>query len=178
MKKLLQVLSLGFILSFALLGFAQENQMMDSDMESSVVHAAVHMSYGHYLTDAHGRALYVVVNGDETVPCEGECAAAWPPYTEESMSMMEGDMMESSEEMADSEEMAESDDMMGEAVDPMLIGTVMREDGTTQITYNGYPLYYFVGDTEAGVVNCQAVENFGGIWYILSPSGEINTTSN
>ena len=91
---------------------------------------------------------------------------------------MEGDMMEGSEDMTESEEMAGSDDMMGEAVDSMLIGTVLREDGTTQITYNGYPLYYFVGDTEAGVVNCQAVENFGGTWYILSASGEINTTSN
>ncbi len=173
MKKIFKMIGLSFILSLVFIGFAQDTQATDMAMEASVVHAAQHMSFGHYLVDSHGRTLYVVVNGDETVPCEGECATAWPPYTEESMSMMEGDAMGDS-----SEEMSDSSEMMGEEIDAMLIGTVMREDGTTQITYNGYPLYYFVGDVEAGQVNCQAIANFGGTWYILSPNGEINTTTN
>ena len=75
-----------------------------------------------------------------------------------------------------------SDEMSGDAmamasVDAMLAGTVERMDGTTQITYQGHPLYYFVGDEEPGEVNCQAIENFGGTWYVIAPSGEIVKTA-
>ena len=49
-----------------------------------------------------------------------------------------------------------------------LFGTTQRDDGTTQVTYNGHPLYYYSGDTAAGDVNGQGLN---GKWYIANPDG-------
>ena len=49
------------------------------------------------------------------------------------------------------------------------MGTTARTDGTTQVTYAGWPLYYFVKDQKAGDATGQDV---GGVWYVLSPKGE------
>ena len=52
-----------------------------------------------------------------------------------------------------------------------LLGTTTREDGTTEVTYAGHPLYYFLSDKAAGDVTGQGVNGFGGPWYVISPSG-------
>jgi predicted lipoprotein with Yx(FWY)xxD motif len=166
MKKILQILGLTVSLTLGLLAFAQDDQMQNETMAASPLHVAEHETLGSYLVDAQGRTLYVVVNGTETVPCEGDCATAWPPFTQEGMMM------------ADESEMASEDMAMMPTVDPALLGTVVRADGSTQLTYNGHALYYFVGDVAPGEVNCQAVAQFGGTWYVLSPTGEVITTAN
>jgi predicted lipoprotein with Yx(FWY)xxD motif len=51
-----------------------------------------------------------------------------------------------------------------------LIGTVKRTDGTTQVTYNGMPLYYFSGDQAAGQLTGQ---NTNSVWFVLRPSGTV-----
>ena len=61
------------------------------------------------------------------------------------------------------------DTMAGEGVDATLLGTITRDDGTTQVTYNGWPLYYFAGDTAAGDTTGQGME---GVWFLVSPTGE------
>ncbi len=165
MKTTLKLTSLAAALTLLLLAFAQQS----APMEALPVHVAEHETLGNYLVDAAGRTLYVVVNEGEVVPCDGECAEAWPPFTLEGMESMMG------EDMAAEGDVSEA--MMGAQLDPSLVGTVAREDGSTQVTYNGYPLYYFVGDVEPGEVNCQAVEQFGGIWYVLSPQGDVITAA-
>ena len=50
-------------------------------------------------------------------------------------------------------------------------GTTERDDGSTQVTYAGHPLYYYVDDPP-GQVLCQNVEEFGGLWLVVEPSGE------
>lgn len=50
-------------------------------------------------------------------------------------------------------------------------GTSARTDGTTMVTYNGHPLYYFIGDKKAGDVSGQGVNGFGALWFVVSPSG-------
>ena len=40
-----------------------------------------------------------------------------------------------------------------------------------QVTYNGHPLYYFVGDTKPGDTTGEGINAFGGGWDVLSPSG-------
>ena len=56
-----------------------------------------------------------------------------------------------------------------------LLGKTQRAEGATQITYNGWPLYYFVPDTDAGDVDGQGVD---GAWFVLSADGKlIKTTS-
>lgn len=159
-----------------------------------------HDALGSYLVDAEGRTLYVVVDaGGNPVPCEGPCAEAWPPFLVEDMGegsmgddamgddamgddatddTMDGDMGD--DDMGDGD-MAGGDmgdgDMAGAMVDASVIGTVRRPDGTTQVTFAGHPLYYFVNDVLPGEVNCQAVAQFGGTWYVLSPEGAVITTS-
>jgi predicted lipoprotein with Yx(FWY)xxD motif len=51
-----------------------------------------------------------------------------------------------------------------------LFGTINRTDGTKELTFNGYPLYYYEYDTGAGNINGQGV---GQIWYVMSPSGTV-----
>ena len=54
-----------------------------------------------------------------------------------------------------------------------LLGTLTRDDGTVQVTYNGWPLYHFSGDTAPGDTNGQGLE---GVWFLVSPTGVSHST--
>lgn len=97
---------------------------------------------GSYVTGEDGKALYVFLpdEGDKS-KCNGECATNWPPLT--------GDV-------------AAGDGVTGE------IGAITRDDGTTQVTLGGAPLYYFIGDVAAGEVNGQGLQD---VWYLASAEG-------
>jgi predicted lipoprotein with Yx(FWY)xxD motif len=103
---------------------------------------------GQIVVDGEGRTLYVFLadEGSEST-CYEDCEATWPPLT------VEGDPA-------------------GEGVDASLLGTTEREDGSTQVTLDGHPLYYFGGDETADDVNGQGV---GDVWYVVSPQGEAIT---
>jgi predicted lipoprotein with Yx(FWY)xxD motif len=58
----------------------------------------------------------------------------------------------------------------GAGVQQSLLGTVKGAAGT-EVTYNGWPLYTFVGDSAAGVAKGQGQTSFGGTWYVLNSSG-------
>jgi predicted lipoprotein with Yx(FWY)xxD motif len=108
-------------------------------------------SYGAILFDGRGRALYAFTRDRRGGPskCYGACARAWPVY------------------------FAGGRTVAGKGVKRSLIGTVRRRDGRRQITYNGRPLYYYVGDTRAGQVTCQNVAEYGGTWLVVRPSGAL-----
>src|SRR5207253_10800819 len=57
------------------------------------------------------------------------------------------------------------------------LGTITRSDGTKQVTYDGHPLYYFVGDSAAGQANGQGSDNFGAKWWLVASSGAKITAS-
>jgi predicted lipoprotein with Yx(FWY)xxD motif len=57
----------------------------------------------------------------------------------------------------------------GDGVDPALLGTVEHPDAGLQITYNGWPLYVFTGDSAPGDTNGQGQ---GDAWFALDPAGE------
>lgn len=59
----------------------------------------------------------------------------------------------------------------GSGVQASLLGTVKGGDGKTEVTYNGWPLYTFIGDSSAGQAKGQALTNFGGTWYVLNTAG-------
>jgi predicted lipoprotein with Yx(FWY)xxD motif len=59
----------------------------------------------------------------------------------------------------------------GSGVQSSLLGTVKGGAGKTEVTYNGWPLYTFIGDSSAGMAKGQGLNNFGGIWYVLNTSG-------
>ena len=52
--------------------------------------------------------------------------------------------------------------------DASMLGTSTRDDGTTQVTYNGHPLYLYSGDTAQGQVNGEGVD---GVWFAVTSDG-------
>jgi predicted lipoprotein with Yx(FWY)xxD motif len=60
---------------------------------------------------------------------------------------------------------------VGGGASASLLGTSPRAGGQRQVTYNGHPLYYFVGDAQPGQTNGEGLNEFGGLWYAISPGG-------
>ena len=104
--------------------------------------------FGKILVDSHGRTLYDFVADKTTMStCYGACASLWPPLT-----------------LAGAPK-------AGAGVRASLLGTTKRTDGSTEVTYNGHPLYYFAGDTKPGETTGQAINQFGAPWYVLTANG-------
>lgn len=103
--------------------------------------------FGEVLFDEDDRAIYLFDKETSSSPdCYGDCAVAWPPVVTEGEPKASG------------------------GVDRRLLGTTERDDGTTQVTYGGHPLYYYVDDPP-GEVLCHNVEEFGGLWLVLDEGG-------
>ena len=105
--------------------------------------------FGSILFDGRGRALYAFTRDRRGggSRCYGACAQKWPVY-------FAGGRL-----------------VAGKGVKRSLLGTIRRRDGRRQITYNGRPLYHYVGDKSPGQVLCQNVDEFGGTWLVVRPSG-------
>jgi predicted lipoprotein with Yx(FWY)xxD motif len=58
----------------------------------------------------------------------------------------------------------------GTGVQRSLMGTTKRRDGRLQVTYNGWPLYYYAHE-RAGEVKCHRIVTHGGTWLVVAPSG-------
>ena len=111
-------------------------------------------SAGAFLTAGSGRAVYLwAKDGMNMSACSGACATAWPPVPATGMPTATGG--------------AKASDL----------GTITRSDGTKQVTYDGHPLYYFVGDSAAGQTNGQGSDNFGAKWWLVASSGAKITAS-
>ena len=109
---------------------------------------------GAFLTAGSGRAVYLwAKDGMNMSACSGACAAAWPPVPATGKLTANGG--------------AKASDL----------GTITRSDGTKQVTYDGHPLYYFVGDSAAGQANGQGSDNFGAKWWLVTSSGAKITAS-
>lgn len=65
----------------------------------------------------------------------------------------------------------------GSGVQSSLLGTVKDAGGHLEVTYNGWPLYTFAGDSGPGAAKGQGLTSFGGTWYVLNASGNPVTTS-
>jgi predicted lipoprotein with Yx(FWY)xxD motif len=61
--------------------------------------------------------------------------------------------------------------MAGTGVNASLLGTTKRNDGTTEVTYAGHPLYYVVTDHGPGDATGQNVNNFGAAWFVVGADG-------
>jgi predicted lipoprotein with Yx(FWY)xxD motif len=107
-----------------------------------------------YLTGASGRALYLwEADSAGKSNCSGACAGAWPPLT------TKGTPVASS------------------GVKAADLGTITRSDGSKQVTYDGHPLYYFVGDPGPNSTSGQGSDQFGAKWWLVAPSGAAITQS-
>jgi predicted lipoprotein with Yx(FWY)xxD motif len=97
------------------------------------------------LTNAQGLTLYLFApDTPATSKCTGSCAAYWPPVT--------------------------GDPKAGPGVTGKL-GTIKRPGGGLQATYDGHPLYTYIGDRGAGQANGNDLDLNGGLWYEVRVSG-------
>jgi predicted lipoprotein with Yx(FWY)xxD motif len=99
---------------------------------------------GDFLVGPDGMTVYLFTNDTPGVSnCSGDCATNWPPLTvgeEETPTLAEGV--------------------------PGMVNAITREDGTRQVVYNGWPLYYWAQDTAPGDTTGQGV---GEVWFVVSP---------
>ena len=96
------------------------------------------------LTNARGFTLYSFApETPASSKCYGSCAAYWPPVTG------------------------------APAASPGLpgtIATITRTGGARQLTYNGHPLYTYIGDSAPGQANGNNLNLNGGLWHEVSVS--------
>ena len=128
---------------------ASEPASSASSGGAATVAVADNSELGQILVDGQGRTLYLFEKDQSNQSrCNGDCAKAWPPYT------------------------TTGDPEAGEGAVTAMLGTLKRNDGSTQVTYNGAPLYLYANDTKAGEANGNELDQFGAEWYALHPSGE------
>jgi predicted lipoprotein with Yx(FWY)xxD motif len=97
---------------------------------------------GNYLVDENGMTLYWFTKDSVgTSVCTGDCIAGWPVFSASSI-------------------------VVPSALNVKDFGTIKRADGTSQTTYKGYPLYYWVNDKKRGDTTGQDVEK---VWYVIDP---------
>src|SRR5690606_214663 len=100
---------------------------------------------GAALADGNGNSLYLFSSDAQgESKCYDSCATNWPPL------ITTGDVN------------------LGEGLDAALVGTIPRTDGSSQVTYGGWPLYFFVGDTAAGMA---AGHGLNEVWFLVTAEG-------
>lgn len=142
-----------FLLMVTSLGFAIPAMAQDATAEATgeamsleyVVNLSSTEELGDFFVDANGMTLYTFDRDTlNTSNCSGECLVAWPAL------------------IVESEDAITADESI-----PGIWSTFTRDDGTLQVVYNGWPLYYWFRDTVAGDTTGQAV---GKVWWVASPA--------
>ena len=112
--------------------------------------------YGTIISGPGGAVVYMFApdRGGKSA-CYGTCAREWHPF------------------------LAKGRPRAGSGIKANLLGTTTRTDGTIQVTYNGHPLYFdtMSGESHTGSeIGCQHLNINGGIWLIMKPNGQPNTS--
>jgi predicted lipoprotein with Yx(FWY)xxD motif len=103
---------------------------------------------GKILVNSKGQTLYLFQADKGTAStCNGACASAWPPV------------------------ITNGAPVAGAGVSSAKLGTTKRGDGTHEVTYNGHPLYTFVGDSSPGQATGEGNPGFGAEWDVVSAAG-------
>ena len=106
-------------------------------------------TYGSVLVNGDGMPLYVFsMDTGGTSACTGNCTADWMPLA------------------------SQGSPTAGDGVDATKLGTITRDDGSMQVTYNGHPLYTFASDSGSSDAAGQGMDDAGGTWNLISPEGE------
>ena len=125
-----------------------------SSSSSATVRTGSVPGLGTVLVNSAGRTLYLFTTDKQSTPtCAGGCAVAWPALT------------------------TTGTPTAGPGVRASLLGTVQGADGTTQVTYNHWPLYTFAGDAAVGEARGQGNLTDGGDWWVLDTAGSAVTHS-
>lgn len=112
---------------------------------SASVQTASVAGIGTVLVDGSGRTLYLFEPDQRSRPtCTGACASIWPALAGPATA--------------------------GTGIEASLLATVSGANGR-QVTYGGWPLYTFSGDSGPGQAHGQGEHTFGGYWYAVTPTG-------
>lgn len=107
---------------------------------------------GPVLVNSEGHTLYIFEPDKHVkVTCVGACASLWPPVK-----------LSSGQKAATA----------GKAKSSLLASDPDPEGGQV-VTYAGWPLYAYVADSAAGTANGEAINSYGGVWYVISPAGKV-----
>ena len=109
--------------------------------------------FGMVLVNGDGRVLYLLTSekgGKITCTDDNGCTKVWPDT-----------------ELPSGVTAAKA----GSGIQTSLLGTVKDAKGSLYVTYGGYPLYTYSGDSAPGDVNGEGITSFGGTWYVIGVSG-------
>lgn len=105
-------------------------------------------SLGKVLASSKGSTLYLLTSDPKNKSnCKGSCAQTWPPL------------------------LTKGKPRAGKGVKASLLGEIKR-GSKEQVTYNGHPLYLYIGDSGAGQVTGEGIKSFGGTWYAVNAAGK------
>ncbi len=156
----LAVLTIGGSLAVSAAGFTAAAGSTTTAASATLpvyeVQAANVHGLGTILVDGRGFTLYVFAPDKHSgaSKCYGKCASGWPPLVLPS---------------------GVSKAPAGPGVRPALLGQTKRKDGSVEVTYAKWPLYTWVIDSAPGAVTGQDLNNLGGKWYVITPSGKLIT---
>lgn len=144
------IAALTLVLSWGVAGASTATQHPTKGSQATVKVKKTNL--GKILVNSKGRTLYqFLADTGTSSTCADACAANWPPLQ------------------------VNGAPKAGKGAKASLVGTTQRPDGSTQVTYNGHPLYTFQGDTKAGNTNGQGVNAFGAQWFALTAAGSTVT---
>ena len=122
-------------------------EVKKEDVTKGTIITTSDSEFGSILFDGKKQAIYIwELEESATAECYGDCAEAWPPVLTNGAPIASG------------------------GVDTKMLGTTKRTDGTTQVTYNGHPLYFYAHE-DPGEVKCHNISTHGGLWWVIQPSG-------
>jgi predicted lipoprotein with Yx(FWY)xxD motif len=118
------------------------------------VSAATVPGLGVILVNSQGRTLYTFAPDKKSkVTCVGSCASVWPPVTPS----------------------AGAAPAAAKQLKASLLASDPDPSGGKVVTYAGWPLYTYVGDSAPGTASGQAKNLNGGFWYVITPAGKVIT---
>jgi predicted lipoprotein with Yx(FWY)xxD motif len=133
------------VIALVLLGVAAGTAGSTTTVASSGGLKVEHIGGASVLANAKGFTLYWFAPDTTTKSvCNGSCAVYWPP--------VKGPVT------------------AGPGI-PGKLGTIKRADGSTQATYDGHPLYTYVGDSAPGQARGNNLNLNGGLWHEVTTSG-------
>jgi predicted lipoprotein with Yx(FWY)xxD motif len=130
----------------------------DGSAEAAITVAATSVpGVGTVLVNGSGRTFYVLTSeagGKITCTDDNGCTKVWPDT-----------------ELPSGKTAA----LAGSGAQASRLGTVRSSDGKLYVTYAGYPLYTYSGDSAPGTAAGQGIVSFGGTWTAVTPAGTLVT---
>lgn len=141
------------VIVFAVGGGSAKTRASQSGPAASAV-SVRNTSLGKTLVDAKGRTLYLFEGDTRNVSTLSSAGlSVWPRFVASGLVTA------------------------GNGVEMAKLGRTTAPSGLRQVTYNGHPLYYYVGDSKPGSTHGQALNEFGALWYVLGPTGNATTSA-